>query len=154
MLSLKDMFDSIVAPEHAAPPEQVERQLRLASAVLLVEVMRSDGKVEPAELQAVLGALQTRFSLSKDEADRLVELARQTSRGATDYFTFTSRINDSFSMEQKIRMVENMWKVAYADGVLSAPENHVMHKISELLYIPHGAYIAAKLRAKAAAGLT
>ena len=55
-------------------------------------------------------------------------------------------------MEQKIAIVELMWRVAYADGRLSADENHLMRKIGELLYIPHGAYVAAKLRAREAVG--
>ena len=72
----------------------------------------------------------------------------RTQREATDFFAFTSRINDAFSMEQKLRMIEHMWRVAYADGVLSAHENHVMRKLADLLHIPHGAYVHAKMRAR------
>ena len=61
------------------------------------------------------------------------------------------RINEAFGMEQKLRMVEHMWRVAYADGTLSAHENHVMWRVSDLLYIPHGAYVSAKMRARDAA---
>jgi len=81
-----------------------------------------------------------------------VELAGQASRAATDYFAFTSRINESYPMEQKIAIIELKWRVAYADGQLSAHENHLMRKIGDLLYIPHGAYVAAKLRAREAVG--
>ena len=55
-------------------------------------------------------------------------------------------------MDQKIGLVEQMWQVAYADGVLSAHENHVMRRLSDLLHVPHGAYVSAKMRAKQAAG--
>jgi len=60
-------------------------------------------------------------------------------------------INRSFSAHDKVHIVELMWEVAYADGTLSAHEQHVMRKIAELLYVSHGDYIAAKLRAKSAA---
>ena len=81
-----------------------------------------------------------------------MELAGQASRAATDYFAFTSRINESYPMEQKIAIIELKWRVAYADGRLSAHENHLMRKVGDLLYIPHGTYVAAKLQAREAAG--
>ncbi|HLB15689.1 MAG TPA: TerB family tellurite resistance protein [Burkholderiales bacterium] len=64
---------------------------------------------------------------------------------------FTSLINKRFSPEQKARVVEHMWRVAYADAELSAYEQHTIRKLADLLYVPHGAYIAAKLRARDAA---
>jgi len=150
--TLKDLFDTL-APTRAAEPQQdAEHRLQLAAAVLLVEVMRADPGIDAAAQGVVLAALREKFSLPQDEADRLVELAHQASREATDYFAFTSKINDSFGMEQKIRMVEYMWQVAYADGTLSAHENHVMRRLSDLLYIPHGAYVNAKQRARQAVG--
>ena len=120
--------------------------------MLLVEVMRADANVGPAERQAVLAALRTRFALSADELAALVELAETQSRNANDYFHFTSRINDNFSQPDKIALVQAMWDVAYADGLLDANENHVISKVADLLHVTHGEYIAAKMRAKEAAG--
>jgi uncharacterized tellurite resistance protein B-like protein len=124
--------------------------LQLATAVLLVEVMRADAEFDPAERAAVLSALRDKFKLSDDEAARLVELAHQTAQGSSDFFQFTSKINETFDMEDKVRMVEHLWRVAYADGVLTAHENHLMRRVSDLLHVPHGAYINAKMRAKQA----
>jgi uncharacterized tellurite resistance protein B-like protein len=80
----------------------------------------------------------------------LIELAHTALRDATDWFEFTSHINAHFEMAAKVRMVETMWRVAYADGELGAHERHVMWRISDLLHVPHGAYINAKMRAKEA----
>jgi uncharacterized tellurite resistance protein B-like protein len=151
--TLKDLFDSLMPAEPAEPPERAEHVLHLATAVLLVEVMRADPELRPAERQAVLQALDDKFGLAPDEVERLLELAEQASREATDYFRFTSKINAEFSVEQKVRMIEHMWRVAYADGQLSAHENHLMRRVSDLLYIPHGAYVNAKTRARQAAGV-
>jgi len=101
-----------------------------------------------------LAALRNRFALAEDELARLVEQAEAQARTANDYFHFTSRINDYVSQPQKIALVEAMWDVAYADGVLDVNENHVISKVAELLHVTHGEYIAAKMRAKEAAGLT
>jgi len=150
--TLKDLFDALVP--HAGAPDDASAQhnLQLATAVLLVEVMRADREIDPEERSTLLAAIRARFALSAQEGAALLELAGQTSRQATDYFAFTSRINESYPMEQKIAIVELMWRVAYADGRLSAHENHLMRKIGDLLYIPHGAYVAAKLRARGARG--
>ncbi|MCM5679617.1 TerB family tellurite resistance protein [Schlegelella sp. S2-27] len=150
--TLKDLFDALKPAPPAETPAEQEHALQLATAVLLVEVMRSDPELSATEREAVMAALRRKFSLADDEIDRLVELAERAARDAYDYHAFTSRINAGYSMEQKIRIIEYMWQVAYADGHLSAHENHVMRKISDLLYIPHGAYVSAKMRAQQAGG--
>jgi uncharacterized tellurite resistance protein B-like protein len=150
--TLKDLFENLLAPAGGDSAERAEHTLQLATAVLLVEVMRADAEIGPQERRAVLSALCAKFALAPDEAARLAELADQAVREATDFFAFTSKINESFDMPQKIRITELMWRVAYADGVLSAHENHVMRRLSDLLHIPHGAYVAAKMRAREASG--
>ena len=149
--ALKDLFDSIAPPAGTAPARD-EHTLQLATAVLLVEVMRADPHLGEDERAAVVEALRRKFALAEDELQRLVELAHENSRGANDFFRFTSTINDGFTHEQKIHMVELMWTVAFADGHLDAHENHLISKVAGLLHVTHGEYIAAKLHAKQAAG--
>lgn len=151
--TLKDLFDSLLPPASAstAPPAD-EHALQLATAVMLVEVMRADTSFHPGEREAVLAALREKFALADDEAARLAELAENTAKGATDLFGFTSRINARFEMPQKLRMIELMWGVAYADGHLSEHERHVLWRVADLLHVPHGAYVHARMRAQQAAG--
>ena len=150
MLSaIRRFFEEHIAPTQTAPSE--EHRLQVATAALLAEVMRLDGQADP-ERRVILDAVRRRFSLGEDEAAALVELAEAEARDAVDYYQFTSLINRAFTAEQKVHIVELMWQVAYADETLSAHEQHVMRKIADLLYVSHGDYIAAKLRAKDAAG--
>lgn len=150
--ALKDLFDAVAAPAQADPAAQAH-QLHLATAVLLVEVLRADPAVDAAERQAVMSALRRKFALADDEIARLVELAQETARTSNDFFAFTSTINDRFTHPQKVRMVEHMWEVAFADGAIDENENHLISKVAGLLHVTHGEYIAAKLHAKQAAGL-
>ncbi|MGV3570314.1 MAG: TerB family tellurite resistance protein [Ramlibacter sp.] len=143
--ALKDLFDSFSAD---APAAADDHTLQLATAVLLVEVMRADPATTGEERQAVVAALRRKFMLADDELARLVELAEDKSRGANDFFSFTSALNDRFSHPQKVRMVEFMWEVAFADGHLHENENHLVSKVAGLLHVTHGEYIAAKLHAK------
>lgn len=145
--TLKDLLDSItVAP--AGGTAQAAHSVELATAVLLVEVMRADPELDDKERNAVLEALRERFALADDEVCRLVELAHEKARTASDFHQFTSVINDRFGQDQKIRIVEYMWQVAFADGHLDAHENHVISRVAGLLHVTHGEYIAAKMRAK------
>ena len=151
--TLKDLFDSLLPPARGAPPQAVEHTLQLATAVLLVEVMRADASFHEAERNAVLAALRQVFHLADDEAQRLAELATATARQATDLFGFTSHVNSHFDMAQKLHMVELMWQVAYADGHLADHERHVLWRVADLLHVPQGAYVNARIRAQQAAGL-
>lgn len=148
--SIREFFDSQMATPKDARDE--EHAIRLATAALLVEVVRIDNETEPAESAAVLRAVREKFSLSGGEAEALIRLAEDEVRQAGDYYQFTSLINRHFTQPQKQRVIEMMWRVAYADGGISAHEHHLMGKIANLLHVTHGDYIAAKMRAKDAAG--
>jgi uncharacterized tellurite resistance protein B-like protein len=144
--TLKDLFDQLVPPAAGADPQATEHALQLATAVMLVEVMRADPDFHSGEREAVLAGLRDKFHLSQDEALRLADLAEAAAQGATDLFSFTSRINERFEMPQKLRMIEHMWRVAYADGRLNDHERHVMWRIADLLHVPQGAYVHARMR--------
>ena len=148
--TLRDLFESFTAPQAAGPDPG---SLQLACAVLLVEVMRADPQVAPAERQVVLDALRQRFPMGEAELAELIALADEASRSASDFHQFTSEINRALDQPAKVAVVETMWQVALADGHLDAHENHVISRISGLLHVTHGEYIAAKLRAREAGGL-
>lgn len=149
--TLNDLLDRLLPPSPSAPPEAAEHLLQLATAVMLVEVMRADTTFHAGEREAVRDALRDKFALTEEEAQRLAELAEVAARDATDLFTFTSRINQRFDMPQKLRMVEHMWRVAYADGHLGDHERHVLWRVADLLHVPPGAYAHARMRAQQAA---
>ena len=151
--TLKDLFDSFNASDASQSPQQLAHVLQLATAVLLVDVMRADTAMGDTERAAVLAGLRSKFSLADDELARLLELAHDTAKTSYDYHRFTSSMNEHFSQAQKIQVIEYMWQVAFADAHLDASENHLISKIAGLLHVTHGEYIGAKMRAKEAAGL-
>ena len=81
---------------------------------------------------------------------QLSALGQLTAQQATDLHQFTSLLNRELAREEKIRIVEYMWQVAYADRQISAHENHLMRRMTDLLHISQADYIAAKMRAKPA----
>ena len=147
--AIRDFFEKHIDGPAAQGDER--RPIEVATAALLVEVVRLGGAIKPAEHEVVLRAVRERFGLNVEDAEALISLAEEQTREATDYYQFTSLINKRFSQAQKQQVIELMWQVAYADNELSAYEQHVISKVADLLYVPHRAYIAAKLRARDAA---
>ena len=132
---------ALSAPEHTS-----EEKLQLATIVLFLEMMYMDDKVEPKEQEIILSLIQQNFSLTAEQATSLIELAEQQRKQATDYFQFTSLINKEYSLEQKVRLIESLWKIAFIDGVLDMNEEYLVRKIADLLHVSHTAFILAKNR--------
>ena len=112
-----------------------------------------DDRIAEEERAAIAAALGRQFGLDAAELDTLVALAEQEARQASGYYQFTSLINKNCDAAQKIRIVENLWQVALADGHLDAHELHLMRKIADLIHVGHADYLAAKQRARAATGV-
>ena len=145
---LSDFLSSIIAP--ASVESRPEHTLQLATAVLLIEVMRSDAESTDEEQATILKILKERFHLPDAEVAQLSELGHRAATAANDLHQFTSLINRELDLPEKIRIIEYMWQVAYADRQISAHENHLMRRMADLLHISHGDYVAAKMRAKPA----
>ena len=153
MLSaLKKLFEDRVAPEIAAP-EAREHGLRLAAAALLFEVVRADGAVKDEERTVMRSAVQSVFGLAREEAEGLGRLAEEASRRAGSLYEFTSLVDRELPPDQKKRLVELLWLVAFADAEKDAQEEHIVRRIAGLLHVPHPDFIDAKIRARAESAL-
>ena len=130
----------------SAPENPSEEKLQLATVVLFLEMMNMDDKVEPVEQDIIFSLIHQNFSLSAEQTTSLLALAEQQRKQATDYFQFTSLINKGYSLEQKVGLIEALWKIAFIDGVLDMNEEYLVRKIADLLYVPHTAFIMAKNR--------
>ena len=148
--TIKQFFDHHIAPRPARPVTDSEQRLRIATSAILIEMTRADFEVKPEELASVAEAIEATFAISPAETQELLRLADQEAQHATDFYQFTSLINRSFSTEEKTRIVELMWQVAYADGRADKYEDHLVRKIAGLLHVPHKGFIAAKHRARQA----
>lgn len=147
---LRQFFQSAVStPNPTTPsPQAQEKGLRLAAGVLLFEIVRADGKVEEAERTVMQAALRTTFDLDAEESAEILRLSEEQSRKAVSVFEFTSVVDSAFSPEQKKRLVELLWLVAFADGTKEPSEEHMVRKIAGLLHVAHPDFIDAKIRAR------
>lgn len=146
--ALKEFFQMKAASGPAPTPEAQDKALRVAAGVLLFEVVRADNKVEESERTVMRTALQSTFSMQTDEVVEVMRSAEDHSRTASSIFEFTSLVDSAFSSDQKKRVVEMLWLVAFADGEKDANEEHMVRKIAGLLHVAHPDFIDAKIRAR------
>jgi len=144
LASIKKFFTENIQP-HAENVDN-EHQLKVATAALLLEMASADFDVHDSELAAVANSMQQHFKLSQAETDSLMNLAAEEADQATCYYDFTRLINNGFSAAQKVKVIELMWEVAYADDKLQKYEEALVRKVADLIYVPHSDFIAAKHR--------
>jgi uncharacterized tellurite resistance protein B-like protein len=147
--ALKEFFRLKAAGDPDLSAEAHDRAVWLAAGVLLFEISRADNKVEDAERVVMRTALQSTFNLTADEAAEIMGLSEAQSRTAASLYEFTSVIDAEFSSDQKKRIVEMLWLVAFADGIKDAQEEHLVRKIAGLLHVSHPDFIDAKIKARA-----
>jgi len=119
----------------------------LAVAALLVEVLRADYDVGPAERQQVMASVSALLGLGPKETRALVEEAERHIDQSHDLYQFTSQVNRTFSDAEKVRLLEALWRVADADLTVHKYEEHLIRRVADLLHVPHSGFITAKLRA-------
>ena len=139
--TIKIFFENNIAAEENS---DIDHQLKLATAALLIEMMQQDEKVHVEEIDAAKKALREKFGLSNEESHRLFELAEAEAAEAIDYHQFTRLIAREFTQAQKIKVIELLSSVAYADSHLDPHEEHMVRKISDLIYVSHKDFMQAK----------
>ena len=139
--AIKKYFERNISPEGNG---DLEHELKLATAALLIEMMSQDDQVHDKEINAVKIALREKFELTDDECLTLFELADKEVKEAIDYYQFTRLIAKEFTQAQKIKVVELLWSVAYADSHLDSLEEHMVRKIADLIYVSHKDFMKTK----------
>ena len=126
-------------------------ELGMTLAVLLLEVAKSDFEESEAEIQTMTAWLENQdLGLKSQDVGQLLDSARNEQAGSAGLFEYTRRACERMSMEERVELVEQLWRIAYADGVIDKYEEAAIRKASELLYVSHSDFIRAKFAAKAA----
>lgn len=141
---LKKILSLLTSEEETPQPERIP----LAAAVLLLEIAHADGEFSAAEEAEIQNLLQTCFELDDATRAEVLELAAVTQQKSVDLHQFTSLINNNFSQEEKEKIIESFWQVAFADGRLDAHEEAVLRQLGSLIGLSHRKQIDAKLRVR------
>jgi len=129
-----------------ASGQHAEHDLRVATCALLVEIGRIDETFTREELETVLSILEDKYGLSKEHADALIAEAEAELDKSLDLWQFAKLINENYTNEEKIEIVEILWQVVYVDGKMDQYEHYLMNKLKNLLRLDHKQLIDAKLK--------
>ncbi len=142
---LKGLFE---APAPRAMPGFERRHLQVAVAALLHEARRADYHQGDDEYAVALRALAEMFGLSNAQCAAILEEGRERAEQLTSYYAPVTVIKREFSLEARVRLVEHLWRIAYANGKLDPYEDHYVRKIAHLLYVPNTQSMLARNRAR------
>jgi len=150
MLSaLKNLLSGQSAPDLRQPAGPEFRQLRVAVAGLLHEMIRADLSERPEESDSASAALTAMFDLPEGDARALLDEAG--AHRFTSYFGPVSIIKRLLPMDSRIVLIEHLWRVTFADGDFDTYEDHFVRKIAHLLYVTNTEAMLARQRARRAA---
>ena len=142
--ALKALFEM---PEQASEDSK-EHRMQIVAAALLIETARADFTQDGEEEAALEALLINSLLLTRAEVRNLVDLATQKVDESISLYEFTREINDHYSAPERARLIESMWRVAYADGRLDKYEEALIRQVAELTYVSHADFIRSKLAAK------
>ena len=147
MLNLSKFFAKQKEDVHVESlPRDNSERIRVATCALLLEIAHSDEEFTDAERDAIITAVQKEFDLSEELAHELLDLSKKEREKSIDLWQFAKVIRENYSIEEKTKVMETIWKVTYADGTLDPHEDYLVHKLSKLLGLSHKQLIDAKLR--------
>lgn len=121
-------------------------RVALATCVVLMEAAGIDDEFTGEERAHILKTAERRFSMPPEEAESLLAEAAAARAQSSDLWKFTHEINQAFSTEDKISIMEEVWRILYSDGSLNGREDHLAHKLQSLLNLNHPQLIGAKLK--------
>jgi uncharacterized tellurite resistance protein B-like protein len=126
--------------------KEAVHDVRMATCALLLEMADIDGEFDDSEQDRILEMLKKDYGLSDENAAALMEAAKEELERSIDLWRFSRLINENYTEEEKIRIIEMLWRIVYTDGNLDKHENYLVHKLSSLLHLTHKDLIDAKLK--------
>ncbi|MBK7631414.1 MAG: TerB family tellurite resistance protein [Ignavibacteriales bacterium] len=128
-------------------------KVEVAACALFIEMAKADGEYSDEERNYIISEMRTTFSLDDESVNDLMQLAEQRIKESVSLYEFTGVINNTFSQEEKIQLIESLWRLIYKDQKLSEYEDHLMKRIAGTINVEHKQIINAKLWVKQQMGL-
>jgi len=144
---IKDLLANISKDEKVDDTTDLA-SLNEACAALLVEIAFADKEFNTEEKQSLKESLIESYNLEEKDIEDIIRDAEKTVEDSTSLYEYTRKVNDEFEYNKKLTLLENLWKVAYADNILDKYEEHLIRKISDLIHISHSDYINIKLKVR------
>ena len=144
---IQKFFEHQLLISKTVTDEGIDHRLKLSCAALMLEMINADHVIHDQELKKFRDLMVNELDIDNKEIDNIIELANEERHSATDYYQFTSLINQHYTQHQKITLVEQLWQLAHADNHIDKFEEHLLRRLANLLHIPHFQFMQAKHKA-------
>lgn len=140
-----------VTPGTAVPPPVPlsNLALQLATVVLFLKVVRADHEQKSDEHQALLGALDRVLGLRGDDAAMLVRVAEERLSRAP-MGDLLNAVEANADPGQRKQIVENLWRLAFADAELAGNEEYFVRKVALAVGLSLADLMETKVKAREA----
>jgi uncharacterized tellurite resistance protein B-like protein len=142
---IRNFFLSRLSP---GEPAQGPDPVAIAACALLLEIAHADDVFAEEERSRILRAVREDLGVAPEDVEEVVRLAEEERRESVDLYQFTRLVGERFSREQRLRLIEVIWGIVYADGTLTAVENQLARRVAELLGFQHPEVQAVRERVK------
>ncbi len=144
--TIKRFFNKSAVETSKDQKQSTGHDVRVATCALFVEMARIDEKFTQAEVDTVISILKEKYGLSQEHADALLAEADNELADSVDLWQFARLINENYSVDEKIEIIETLWQMVYVDGKMDKYEHYLMNKLKNLLRLSHDQLINAKLK--------
>lgn len=145
------MFDQLMRMLKAPQPQR-QPDLRMSVAVLLLEAARQDDQFDSDERAVIAQLLTRKFDLTEQECGALLEAGEVRAAQMVQLHGHTSAVFEQMAPEERIHLVEMLWEVAYADGVLDPEEDMLIRRVAGLIHVTDRERVLARQQVLARLG--
>ena len=141
------------ALRHSLKPETTlpnldSTALNEAIATLLIEAARVDNDTTEADIAEAKKSLKLLANIDSEQADELLRTVSLPKNRPTSYLPLTRTINQNLDYDQKCVLIGAMWAIAHSDSHIDPHEDHIIRKISDLIYVSHRDFINQKIKSQ------
>ena len=143
---VKDIFFRAKVGSGENSARKSARDVQIATCALFLEMAKIDDRFTDEEEKLILSILKDKYGLSRDDADLLEKEAEEGLHDSVDLWQFANLINEHYSIEEKLDVIELLWRIVFVDGKMNRYEDYLMHKLTKLLRLSDTQLIDAKLK--------
>ena len=143
---IRRFFSRVTEGNSKAADRKTYHDTRVATCALFMEIARIDGKFVQEEMDKILSIIEKKYGVSREYTDELIAEAEKELDGSVDLWQFARLVNANYSFEEKIEIIETLWRIVYVDGKIDKYEHYLINKLENLLRLSQSQLIDAKLK--------
>jgi uncharacterized tellurite resistance protein B-like protein len=143
-----EQVESVPKNSATSSTKAISKKYKVATAALLVEIAKADGDFSMDERKRIIDLMKKDYNLDDECVNELLALSEQKVKDSVSIYEFSSVINESFTQQEKLELLKNLWRIIYEDGKLDSHEDRLIKIIGSTLNLEHKDIIGAKLFVK------